>query len=329
MKQAATTSRPEWLASLPMMVTKSRNSRTHGLNWFTWRNHEGRKYVRQAFGTASSYVMEATPHQVAAVDGGWPAAPVAIESYKSAWDLISALDPARFGNRTCGPQLFSGVGGVLYDDEDWSGTPRNERLYPGYYVDMIAYYVHRYNLSHRHKLKFFVAPSLNLSNTVAPVHLNGIGPWAYLADYIPKLVSTPSTKWKPHQYTPAGTHGNFGRYVPDHIDIQAQQLEQVVTGPVTKRHVTYQYLVREAAQQIKAGDPGATLFAGLATNNAGGNGGGTTVAQLTTAAAKVKGIVSGFWMNDAIRTPKCPTCTGTYPNIADGGLNAIDTTSGW
>lgn len=335
---AAASSQPDWLASFDSMTTDSQTKhdpQDDGLNWFTWDHPTGAAYVRQAFATPSSYIMEAKQGQVSTSgdESGWPAKPTIVQAYKSAWDLISALDPAAFSSKAgftgCDTALDSDAGAVLYDDEDWAGTPTIEQKYPGYYVAMIAYYVHRYNIAHpAHPLKFFVAPAISLSNTVIPTH--GKGAWNYLADDIPELVSTPSTTWHPDQSGTAGTDGNFGSYAADDVDIQAQQDEPVVTGTVTSTHVTYQYLVRRAADQIAVGDPDATLFAGLTTNNTGGTGNPATVAMLQTAASKVQGIVSGFWLNDPPHSATtCPSCTGTYPNIADRSLNAIDTSPTW
>jgi hypothetical protein len=323
---------PAWLANLGTMFTHSHNPHVAGLNWFSWDKPDGKAYVRQAFATASSYLVEAGADEVSSsgVETGWPAVPVTMESYRSAWDLISALEPGAFGNQTCGTGLYSDVGAVMYDDEDWAGTPPNERHYPGYYVAMIAYYVHRYNQSHpARRLKLFVAPALDLSEAVVPGNIIGSGGWSYLADDVPELVSAPSTTWNPGQDGEAGTDGNFGSYVADGVEVQAQQLEPVVTGKITRLHVTYQYLVRRAVAQIAIGDPGATVFAGLTTNDTGGDGAEATVAQVKTAASKVQGLVSGFWLNDPAQSGKCPSCTGTYPNIADGSLDAIDASPGW
>lgn len=329
---AAVSSQPEWLATFGSMITRSQNSRDAGQNWFTWDNPSGKTYVRQAFATPSSYIMGASQDQVSSsgVEAGWPALPVTVQRYWNAWDLISALDPDAFGGQPCGSGLYSGVGAVMYDDEDWSSTPRSEQQYPGYYVAMIAYYVHQHNVRHpAQPLRFFVAPSLDLSNVVAGAHNTGSTAWNYLADFIPELVSVPSVTWNPGQGSATGTEGNFGSYVADDVDVQAQQDEPVVTGTVTPTHVTYQYLVRRAASQIAAGDPGATVFAGLTTNNTGSDGAQATMAQLLTAAAAVQGTVSGFWLNDPGQSSACPKCTGTYPDIADRSLNAIDSSPGW
>lgn len=323
---------PAWLAVFGSMTKDSQNSRTAGRNWFTWDNRKGRGYVRQAFASRSSYIIEARQGQLASspAERGWPAAPVTMQVYRSAWDLISALNPGEFGNAVCGAHLFSDVGAVMYDNEDWSGTPAMEQRYPGYYVAMIAYYIHEHNINHpAHRLEFFAAPSLDLSNTVVPAKFTGSSAWSYLADDIPELVATPSTAWNPGQAGAPGGDGNFGGYVAGGVEIQAQQDELVLTGSVTPAHVTYQYLVRQAARQVAISDPGATKFAGLTTNNTGGDGGKATVGQVQAAASAVHGVVTGFWLNDPTRTSRCPKCTGTDPNIADGSLNAIDTSLTW
>jgi hypothetical protein len=326
----AASSQPEWLASFDSMTTVSVND---GDTWFTWDSPTGKADVEQAFSPSSGpsgYVMESSAGAVAD-SGDFSTVPTTVEVYKSAWDLISALDPGAFGGSACGTALYGDVGAVLYDDEDWTATPTVEQEYPGYYVAMIAYYVHQYNLDNPSQpLKFFVAPSFDLSSTVLPTNSNGTGAAGYLADGIPELVSTPSTTWRPDQGTESGTDGNFSTYVPDDVDIQAQQDEPVVTGACPSTPLPYQCIVQTAADQIAIGDSGATLFAGLTTNNAGGTGEEATVAQLEAAAATVKGIVSGFWLNDpAYSSSSCTSCTGTYPNIADGSLNAIDTNSDW
>jgi hypothetical protein len=325
---AASSSQPEWLASFDSMTTVSVND---GDTWFTWDSPTGKADVEQAFTPSSGpsgYVMESSADEVAD-SGDFSTEPTTVQVYKNAWDLISALDPGAFGGSACGTALYGDVGAVLYDDEDWTGTPTIEQEYPGYYVAMIAYYVDQYNLDNPSQpLKFFVAPSFDLSTTVVPTE--GTGAAGYLADDIPELVSTPSTTWRPDQGTESGTDGNFGAYVPNDVDIQAQQDEPVVTGACPSTPLPYPCIVQTAADQIAIGDSGATLFAGLTTNNTGGTGNEDTVAQLEAAAATVKGIVSGFWLNDpAYNSSTCPKCTGTYPNIADGSLNAIDTNSDW
>jgi hypothetical protein len=327
--RAVTSAQPEWLASFGTMITPSTHQATKGQDWFTWDHNQGGTDVKQAFAFTSSYIMEGSQDQVSSSgkEAGWPAKPTTVETYKNAWDLISALDPEAFG-RVCAARLFTDVGAVLYDTEDWTFTPGIEKEYPAYYVEMIAYYVHLHNsVTGAKQLKLFVAPAISLSNTVLPTH--GKGAWNYLADKIPALVSTPSTTWNPSQTGTAGTDGNFGKYVASDIDIQAQQSEPVVTGTNGPGHVTYQYIVKQAADQIAVGDPGATLFAGLTTNNTGGTGAESSVPVLQTAASKVQGIVSGFWLNDSPKSSQCPTCTGTYPDIADGSLRAIDASPTW
>ena len=327
---------PEWLASFDTMTTNSPNTQNNddGLNWFTWVNDgvAGEPYVQQAFGTPSSYIMESSPDQVS--NSGYftpPAMPTTMQVYKSAWDLISALDPGAFGGTQCGAGLDSDVGAVMYDDEDWTGTPAIEQEYPGYYVAMIAYYVHQYNTSDpppAHQLKFFVAPAFDLTNAINTVETTtGSGASGYLTEHIPELVATPSTTWRPDQGTQSGTDGNFGSYVPDDVDIQAQQDEPVVNSTLAcpSTPLPYWCIVRTAATQIASGDQGATLFAGLTTNNAGGNGAAATPGQLQAAAASVQGTVSGFWLNDPASSSACLQCTGTYPDIADQSLNGIDT----
>jgi hypothetical protein len=331
---AAASSQPEWLASFDSMTTDSTTGSTAGQNWFTWNSPTGKDDVLRAFTPSSGpsgYVMESSADQVANSSGDLPGddfgstLPTTVQVYKSAWDLISALDPGAFGGSACGTALYSDVRAVLYDDEDWTGTPAMEQQYPGYYVAMIAYYVHQYNLNNPSKpLKFFVAPSFDLSSTIP--HSKGSGAAGYLADDIPELVSTPSTTWRPDQGTQSGTDGNFGTYVPGDVDIQAQQDEPVVKGSCSKPPLPYPCIVQEAANQIAMGDSGASLFAGLTTNNTGGTGEEATVAQLEDAAATVKGIVSGFWLNDPEESKTtCPKCSGPYPNIADPSLNGIDT----
>lgn len=325
---------PEWLASFDSMTAASPNDSE--TNWFTWDSDGGAPYVQQAFATPSSYIMEASTNQVSLSSyvNKWPALPTTVQVYKSAWDLIWALDPGAFtSSASCDSNisLDSDVGAVMYDNEDWTGTPAIEQQYPGYYVAMIAYYVHQYNMSDPpHPLKLFVAPSFDLTNGINTADMTtGSGASGYLAENIPELVSTPSTTWDPDQTGESGTGGNFGSYVPDDVDIQAQQDEPVVssTAGCPSKPMPYWCIVDSAALQIHGSqaDPGATLFAGLTTNNTGGNGTAASCAILAAAVASVQGTASGFWLNDPATSSGCMPCTGTYPDIADQSLNAIDT----
>ena len=216
---------------------------------------------------------------------------------------------------------------VLYDNEMWgdtSATPPMEQKYPGYFTAMIAYYVHQYDVLNANnpnvkQLKFFDAPAIDLTT---PVDGNK-GALNYLIDGIPEMASTPSTIWDPQQNDPAGD--NFGSYVPDGIDIQAQQSENVVTGTVSQSPLSYPDIVDNAVKQIKLNDKGATLFAGLTTNNTGGSGDReTSASEIQAAVGSIPGEVNGYWLNDASGSKNgCPSCTGPYPDLADGAVNLI------
>lgn len=143
-------------------------------------------------------------------------------SFTSYTTLRAALD---------GRRLPPGTRAVLYDNEDWSLTPRVEQLNPAKYEGLAA------ALAHAHHLLFISTPATTLTDVLAP------GDTDHYAAYL-RL----------------GLAASAARYA-NVIDIQAQGSETDLGK--------YAAFVRAAAAQARHANPHVVVLAGISTNPSG------------------------------------------------------------
>ncbi len=164
--------------------------------------------------------------------------------------------------------------GVLYDPEHWSYTPLVEQLnVPGYVSSMSTTL---FGTGHN----LIVTPALDLMATLAPGQ-------PYTQSFISLNIDGLAAK------------------SADAIDIQAQSLETNTT--------TYANFVTNVANEIKAANPNAVIYAGLSTNPSGSS---VTAWQLYKDVLATSGAVSGYWMNIPGQGSLCPTCGTPQPKVA-------------
>lgn len=179
--------------------------------------------------------------------------------------------------------LPSGLRAVVYDNEGWSLTPTAEQRNPDYYEQRFA------ALAHAHGLTAIMTPALDLVTALSCG--NGTYAQRYLACNLAGM---------------AASHG-------DVVDIQAQSLEADATS--------YSSLVRSAAVQARAANPGIVVLGGLST---GPNGATVTASQMLAAAQATAATVVGWWLNIPGTSASCPSCRGSQPMIADQFLRGLD-----
>ncbi len=223
------------------------------------------------FDTPDAYVL--TGDADWALPSGWRSTPTAdFTSY-------SALRAALTGSR-----LDPRVRAVLYDNEDWSLTPADERADPARYDRLAG------QLVHAHHLLFIAAPATDLVNTLAPDAADGS---------------------KFNAFLNLGLIGQIARYA-DVLDLQAQGAEDDPT--------LFASFVSAAAAQARAANPGIRVLAGLSTNPSGR---AVTAAVIDRAAESVTADVDGYWLNDPAPSAACAACAGPFPQVALAALRGL------
>ncbi len=151
----------------------------------------------------------------------------------------------------------TGIKAILYDNEDWSQTPVDERLNP------IEHYRLAANLAHANHYQFVATPG-----------------------WIPGYhgIITPGMTVRPSAATilPAIASG------ADVVDIQAQKytLESNLSA--------YLSWIEPIAKSIRAANPKAIIISGISTNPLGGT---VDASQLAAIAKRSESIVQGWWLN--------------------------------
>lgn len=223
------------------------------------------------FDTPDAYVLTGAADW--ALPSGWRSTPTAdFTSY-------SALRAALTGNR-----LDRRVRAVLYDNEDWSLTPADERADPARYDRLAG------QLVHAHHLLFIASPATDLVNTLAPNTAAGS---------------------KFNAFLNLGLIGQIARDA-DVLDLQAQGAED---DPAL-----FASFVSAAAAQARAANPGIKVLAGLSTNPSGR---AVTAAVIDRAAEAVTADVDGYWLNDPAPSAACAACVGPYPQVALAALRGL------
>lgn len=135
---------------------------------------------------------------------------------------VTDLRPAGFAR---------GAAAVLYDDEDWSLTPKAQQRNPG------EYEAEGYRLARARGVVFIAAPAMDLVRVLDPAGTGTVAQRFLSLDLIGQAAKD-----------------------ADIVDIQAQGLEG---------SAQYTSFVIAAARQARAANPGVKVLAGLSTNPSG------------------------------------------------------------
>lgn len=157
---------------------------------------------------------------------------------------------------------------VIYDSEDWSFTPVEEKADPAKYYALFA------ALAHARHLLFLATPATNLAKVLDP----GLAGGKY-DDYVRLRVAAAAARGA------------------DIYEAQAQGAE------MSKER--YRDFVVAAAAQARAANPEVLVLAGLSTNPTGQR---PDAEQVFEAVLATAATVDGYWLNIPGRSPYCPRC---------------------
>jgi hypothetical protein len=199
-------------------------------------------------------------------------------------------------------RIAAGTKYLLYDNEDWSLTPRNERSDPSMYmIDFVE-------AAHAAGYKAILAPAIDLARSMTCYKTADDAAVNYVQNCsIPKLA---------------------GVAKPDIYEVQAQLYEADASLGVLCD--CYDWLVLQSVLESRAAAPigtlGLTVIAGLSTNQ---NGKVTTPQVLqedtdNTTPANLAAAVNGYWLNVPEKSKACPSCVpGGAPQVAVGYLELL------
>jgi hypothetical protein len=169
---------------------------------------------------------------------------------------------AAFSQDIANGAIPSSVHWVMYDNENWSYTPKSEAQDPAKYMKLFA------DLAHQHSLKVYEVPARDVVTTAGAACRPQSGEnvdQAYIRCQIPA----------------------DARYA-DIYEIQAQADQSSVTA--------YTNLVAEAKNQVRAQAPNIVVMSGLTTDR------GDTIAQIVNCWKATHTGVQGYWMNSTSAT---------------------------
>jgi hypothetical protein len=205
---------------------------------------------------------------------GWRAAPTA--TFPSFAALKSALEDGR---------VPAEVKAIIYDNESWSFTPKEEQLDLERFEKLAAEAIHR---SGR---QFIATPA---------------------ADLVPVLNPKVERGQRYDEYLRLGIASAAARFA----DIYEVQAQGSLDNPAL-----YTRFVKTAAAQARAVNPQVLVFAGLSTNPSGKK---VTAQQLHQAVESTRGDVDGYWLNIPGGGPHCPKCGEPQPHVAVELLRLLD-----
>jgi hypothetical protein len=224
-------------------------------------------------------------------------APVVPSNFNS-WNLVNhSMTTKRFIDLSLvtNPADLANIQAVLYDQEDWAGTPAVEKQDPATYV------CNEYQQTQKYQKLLIATPAIDL---VTYNKLPGADRYqAFLnSGWIEKIAAC-----------------------ADVFDIQAQALELTPTTYTTYASFVHDVATkaRQAASdayytptkfpllKVKRSSPQIVMMAGLTTNSALNVKG----ADLKAAADSVQNYVEGFWINLPVQGTDCPNC-GVIQNTA-------------
>ena len=175
-----------------------------------------------------------------------------------------------------GDGLPPGTVGVLYDPEAWSFTPVSEQRDPARAAARAA------GVAHRHRLRFIVAPALDLTTRQA----------------------RGSTTSRAHAFLHLGLLARLAR-TADAVELQAQSLERAPAA--------YRAFVVQGAAQARSANRHVSVLSGLSTNPPGAE---VSDDQLRRDVAATRSVAAGYWLNVPGRGSRCPGCRAARPGVA-------------
>ncbi len=165
------------------------------------------------------------------------------------------------------------AGAVLYDDEDWCFTPRDEVDSP---------------------------QALGSAETTAAAAVHDAGVRLLAAPAQDVMLAMPGSGGSgsnDDRYLDAGIPGLAAKHA-DVYEIQSQALE---SDPAA-----FESFVRAAATQARAASKTVRILAGLSTNPSGGP--VPTASRLCELVQDTRSVVDGYWLNTPVQGPYCPGC---------------------
>lgn len=149
---------------------------------------------------------------------------------------------------------------VMYDNERWPATTRNEQQHPWRYEALFA------ALAHRHGYRVILAPGQDLVFGFGWSRPRGTPTWRrYLSLHLPAVSARAA----------------------DIYEIQAQANEL----PTFRPSGLFRRLVRAAVAQARAANHHVAIFAGLSTRRA------RTPGQMSHDFVAARNLVAGYWLN--------------------------------
>jgi hypothetical protein len=173
---------------------------------------------------------------------------------------------------------------IIYDNESWSFTPKEEQL------DLARYEKLSAETAHQHGLQLIATPA---------------------ADLVPVLNPQVERGKRYDEYLRLGIATKAARF-SDVYEIQAQ-------GSLDNPDL-YIRFVKSAAAQARAANPKVAVIAGLSTNPSGKK---VTADQLFHAVEATRGDVDGYWLNIPGGGAYCPKCGEPQPQVAVELLNKL------
>ncbi|MDD3760577.1 MAG: hypothetical protein PHO57_07065 [Acidithiobacillus sp.] len=167
-------------------------------------------------------------------------------------------------------------GGVVVDLECWPMTPKAQQRHP------VAAYRKAAILAAKRRQWLVGTPATDLVHSVDPA-------------YRGKLYS---------EFLRLDLAGRIAPFVSVY-EIQAQGLE--------RNPARYAWFVRQVAAQVHAGNPRASILAGLSTNPGGH---AVSSAVLVRDVVETKGVVNGYEINIPQAGRSCPSCGTARPEVA-------------
>lgn len=225
--------------------------------------------------------LEATPHPAGLLHQAF--------DHAGTWVIVGPRLPAWLASWRC-RRVFSfrsytamqkrlghptGIWGVLFDPENWPFTPPIERQ------DVPGYTARVARLVHARGLRLIVTPGTDLAHSLLP---------------------------RPGNQFRAFVRLGLARRIAAAADVYEIQSQGAENHP----RLFAWYIAQEAAQ-VRAGNPHATVLAGLSTNPHGLR---VTGAEVFREVQATRHLVQGYWLNVPQGGPGCPTCGRDQPQVA-------------
>ncbi len=256
------------------ITTPGRSTSTSQVTWLITKTALDRlqaagmqpSVLKRWFDNTHTYVIGQMP-------AGWQS--ISTLSFTSYASLKKAFDSGT---------IPASVRAILYDNEAWAFTPKEEQLHFSTYVREVA------DLVHNHQKLLIATPAVDLVSVLDP---HGQG------DTYTRFLSL-------------GLLGDAARFA-DLVEVQAQSSEANLAK--------YTQFVDRASAQARAARVTVTVLAGLSTNPGGQK---VTGQQLTAAFQATHNQVSGYWLNiPGNEGGYCPACGTPQPQVAIDFLQSI------